>query len=139
MMGLAKTPELFKCGINYVGVTDLNLFATAHWSDYANSEFSKYGMKTMVGDLEGNRKRLETTSPVEMAARIKSPVFMAYGEADRRVVPEHGTRMKAALEERGAKPLWMMVDGEGHGFREMKNQVSFYGAMEKFLAEHIGD
>jgi dipeptidyl aminopeptidase/acylaminoacyl peptidase len=139
MMGLAKTPELFKCGINYVGVTDLNLFATAHWSDFADSEFSKYGMKAMVGDLEGDQERLKTTSPVEMAARIKSPVFMAYGTADRRVVPEHGTRMKSALEERGAKPLWMMVDGEGHGFREMKNQVSFYGAVEKFLAEHIGD
>lgn len=139
MMGLAKTPELFKCGINYVGVTDLNLFATAHWSDFANSEFVKYGMKAMVGDLEGDLERLKTTSPVEMAARITSPVFMAYGAADRRVVPEHGTRMKAALEKRGAKPLWMMVDGEGHGFREMKNQASFYGAMEKFLAEHIGD
>lgn len=139
MMGLAKTPELFKCGINYVGVTDLNLFATAYWADYADSEFTKYGMKAMVGDLEGDKERLKTTSPVEMAARIKSPVLMAYGAADRRVVPEHGTRMKAALEERGAKPLWMMIDGEGHGFREMKNQVSFYGAVEKFLAEHIGD
>jgi dipeptidyl aminopeptidase/acylaminoacyl peptidase len=139
MMGLAKTPELFKCGINYVGVTDLNLFATAYWADYAESEFPKYGMKAMVGDLEGDQERLKTTSPVEMAARIKSPVFMAYGAADRRVVPEHGTRMKSALEERGSKPLWMMVDGEGHGFREMKNQVSLYGAMEKFLAEHIGE
>jgi dipeptidyl aminopeptidase/acylaminoacyl peptidase len=138
MMGLAKTPELFKCGINYVGVTDLNLFATAYWADYAESEFLKYGMKTMVGDLEGDKERLRTTSPVEMAARIKAPVLMAYGSADRRVVPEHGTRMKSALEQRGARPLWMMVDGEGHGFREMKNQVSFYGAVEKFLAEHIG-
>ncbi|HET7729635.1 MAG TPA: S9 family peptidase [Usitatibacter sp.] len=138
MMGLAKTPELFKCGINYVGVTDLNLFATAWWADYAESEFPKYGMKAMVGDLEGDKERLKTTSPVEMAARIKAPVLMAYGSADRRVVPEHGTRMKSALEERGAKPLWMMVDGEGHGFREMQNQVLFYGAMEKFLAEHIG-
>lgn len=139
MMGLAKTPELFKCGINYVGVTDLNLFATAYWSDLADSEFTKYGLKAMVGDVEGDEELLKTTSPVRMAARIKSPVFMAYGAADRRVVPEHGTRMKAALEERGAKPLWMMVDGEGHGFREMKNQLSLYGAMEKFLAEHIGD
>lgn len=138
MMGLAKTPELFKCGINYVGVTDLNLFATAHWADYAESEFTKYGMKAMVGDLEGDQERLKTTSPIEMAARIKAPVFMAYGAADRRVVPEHGTRMKAALEKVGAKPLWMMVDGEGHGFREMKNQVSLYGEMAKFLAEHIG-
>ena len=138
MMGLAKTPELFKCGINYVGVTDLNLFATATWSDFAYSEFLKYGMKDMVGDLSGDTQRLKTTSPVEMADRIKAPVLMAYGASDVRVVPEHGTRMKSALERLGKKPQWMMVDGEGHGFREMKNQERFYGAMEKFLDENIG-
>ena len=69
---------------------------------------------------------------------IASVVLMAYGASDVRVVPEHGTRMKAALERLGKKPQWMMVDGEGHGFREMKNQVLFYGAMEKFLDENIG-
>ena len=138
MMGLAKTPDLFKCGINYVGVTDLNLFATATWSDFAYSEFLQYGMKDMVGDLTGDTQRLKTTSPVEMADRIKAPVLMAYGASDVRVVPEHGTRMKAALERLGKKPQWMMVDGEGHGFREMKNQVLFYGAMERFLDENIG-
>ncbi len=138
MMGLAKTPELFKCGINYVGVTDLNLFATATWSDFAYSEFLKYGMKDMVGDLSGDTARLKTTSPVEMADRITAPVMMAYGSSDVRVVPEHGTRMKAALERLGKKPQWMMADGEGHGFRDMKNQVMFYGAMEKFLDQNIG-
>ena len=138
MMGLAKTPDLFKCGINYVGVTDLNLFATATWSDFAYSEFLAYGMKEMIGDLSGDTQRLKTTSPVEMADRIKAPVLMAYGSSDVRVVPEHGTRMKAALERLGKKPQWMMVDGEGHGFREMKNKVMFYGAMEKFLDENIG-
>ncbi len=138
MMGLAKTPDLYKCGINYVGVTDLNLFATATWSDFAYSEFLKYGMKDMVGDLTGDTERLRNTSPVLMAERIKAPVLMAYGSSDVRVVPEHGTRMKSALERAGKKPQWMMVDGEGHGFRDMKNQVMFYGAMEKFLAENIG-
>ena len=138
MMGLAKTPDLYRCGINYVGVTDLNLFATATWSDFAYSEFLSYGIKDMIGDLTGDLERLRTTSPVEMANRIKAPVLMAYGTADRRVVPEHGTRMKAALEKAGRTPEWMMVAGEGHGFREMKNQERFYGAMEKFLAENIG-
>ncbi|HEX7466918.1 MAG TPA: prolyl oligopeptidase family serine peptidase, partial [Usitatibacter sp.] len=83
-------------------------------------------------------ERLRNTSPVEMAARIKAPVFMAYGGADVRVVPEHGTRMKAALEKAGQHPQWMLADGEGHGYREMKNEVMFYSAMEKFLAENIG-
>jgi acetyl esterase/lipase len=138
MMGLAKTPDLFKCGINYVGVTDLNLFATATWSDFANSDFLKFGIREMVGDLTNDKERLKTTSPVEMASRIKAPVFMAYGGADVRVVPEHGTRMKAALEKAGQHPQWMLADGEGHGYREIKNEVMFYGAMEKFLAENIG-
>ena len=138
MMGLAKTPDLFKCGINYVGVTDLNLFGTATWSDFAYSDFLKFGMKDMVGDLAGDTERLRNTSPVLMADRIKAPVLMAYGSSDVRVVPEHGTRMKSALERAGKKAQWMMVEGEGHGFRDMKNQVMFYGAMEKFLDENIG-
>jgi dipeptidyl aminopeptidase/acylaminoacyl peptidase len=138
MMGLAKTPDLYKCGINYVGVTDLKLFSSATWSDIAYSEFQKYGMKDMIGDIQGDTERLKNTSPVEMAARIKAPVFMAYGAADVRVVPEHGTRMKAALERVGQHPQWMIADGEGHGYSDPANQVMFYGAMEKFLDENIG-
>jgi dipeptidyl aminopeptidase/acylaminoacyl peptidase len=138
MMGLAKEPQLFKCGINYVGVTDLDLFLSATWSDFAYSEFLKYQMKDMFGDASRDRERLKATSPVELASRITAPVLMAYGAQDVRVVPEHGTRMKAALERQGRPPEWMMVEGEGHGFREPKNQVMFYGAMEKFLERNIG-
>lgn len=138
MMGLAKEPQLFKCGINYVGVTDLDLFLSATWSDFAYSDFLKYRMKDMFGDASSDREQLKATSPVELASRITAPVLMAYGAQDVRVVPEHGTRMKAALERQGRTPEWMMVEGEGHGFREPKNQAMFYGAMEKFLERNIG-
>ncbi|MDQ3027647.1 MAG: S9 family peptidase [Pseudomonadota bacterium] len=138
MMGLAKTPELYRCGINYVGVTDVNLFLTATWADYAQSDFIKYSVKEMVGDTSKDSERLKATSPVELAARIKAPVLMAYGAADDRVPIAHGQRMRSALERNGATPVWMVADGEGHGFREMKNQKMFYEAMEKFLAEHLG-
>ena len=138
MMGLAKDPDLYQCGINYLGVTDMNLFLTATWADYAQSEWMKYGVKDMVGDAAKDAEMLRANSPVVQAARIKAPVLMAYGTADDRVPIEHGTRMRAAMERNGAKPLWMVGEGEGHGFREMKNQKMFYEAMEKFLAEHIG-
>ena len=138
MMGLAKTPELYRCGVNYVGVTDVNLFLTATWADYAQSEFIRYSVQEMVGDASKDADRLKATSPVELASRIKVPVMMAYGAADRRVPIEHGTRMKAALESAGNKPaIWIVADGEGHGFREMANQKMFYEAMEKFLAENL--
>jgi dipeptidyl aminopeptidase/acylaminoacyl peptidase len=138
MMGLVKEPALFKCGINYVGVTDLELFLNATWSDFANSDFLDYEMKDMFGDASRDRERLRATSPALHAERIQAPVLMAYGSSDVRVVPEHGTRMKAALDRAGKKVEWMMVEGEGHGFREMKNQELFYGAMERFLERNLG-
>jgi dipeptidyl aminopeptidase/acylaminoacyl peptidase len=137
MMGLAKDPDLYRCGINYVGVTDINLFLTATWADYAESDWIKYGVKTMVGDADKDAERLKATSPVELAARIKAPVLMAYGAADRRVPIEHGTRMRAAMQRVGKEPIWMVADGEGHGFREMKSQKAFYEAMAKFLEENL--
>jgi dipeptidyl aminopeptidase/acylaminoacyl peptidase len=138
MMGLAKTPELYKCGIDYAGVTDLALFASATWADFSFSTNLDYGMKTMMGDILADPARLKATSPVELASRIKVPVLMAYGSSDVRVIPEHGFRMKAALERNGNPPQWMFIEGEGHGFRDSKNVAAFYGAMEKFLDTNIG-
>lgn len=138
MMGVIKTPDLFKCGINYVGVTDLDLFVTATWSDFAYLPGLDHEMKDMFGDTVKDAAQLKATSPVLLASRIKVPVMMAYGAADVRVVPEHGTRMKAAMESVGQHPVWMIVEGEGHGYRQMENQVMFYGAMEKFLDKYIG-
>jgi dipeptidyl aminopeptidase/acylaminoacyl peptidase len=138
MMGVIKTPDLYKCGINYVGVTDLDLFLTATWSDFAYSPGLDHEMKDMFGDSAKDAAQLRATSPVLLASRIKVPVMMAYGAADVRVIPEHGMRMRAAMERVGQHPEWMIVEGEGHGYRQIENQVMFYGAMEKFLDKYIG-
>jgi dipeptidyl aminopeptidase/acylaminoacyl peptidase len=137
MMGLAKTPDLYRCGVDYVGVTDIPLFLTMTWADYSLSDFVDYDAKTMVGDPDRDAKRLRETSPVMLADRIKAPVLMAYGGSDARVPIEHGTRMKAALEKAGVKFQWMVMDGEGHGFRDPANQKAFYEAVEKFFAANL--
>ena len=102
MIGLAKDPDVYKCGINYVGVTDLDLFTSATWSDFAYSEWLQHEVKEMFGDMSTERERLMAVSPVEHAGKIKAAVLMAYGAADVRVVPEHGTRMRSAV--RGKRP-----------------------------------
>jgi dipeptidyl aminopeptidase/acylaminoacyl peptidase len=139
LMGLAKDPDLYRCGIDYVGVADLPLLYTASWSDTYYSEFAQYSLTSRIGDLDKDIDRIKAVSPVELASRIKAPLLMAYGTSDVRVVPQHGTRMKDALERFGAKPEWMLVTGEGHGFRDLENQKAFYGAMEKFLERYIGE
>jgi dipeptidyl aminopeptidase/acylaminoacyl peptidase len=137
MMGLAKSPGLYRCGINYVGVTDLPLLLTETWSDSSRSDYMDYLAPKLIGDVDKDAKQLRDTSPVNLASRIKVPVLMAYGAADVRVTIEHGTRMKDALDRAGVKNQWMVMTGEGHGFRELDNQKAFYGAMEKFLADNM--
>lgn len=138
LMGLAKTPELYKCGIDYVGVTDISLHFDVTWSDFANSDYINYDAKTLLGDPDKDREQWKVVSPVNQAAKIQAPVLMAYGASDRRVPLIHGEQMKAALEKNNKKYIWMVMAGEGHGFRNPENQVKFYGAVEQFLKENIG-
>jgi dipeptidyl aminopeptidase/acylaminoacyl peptidase len=137
LMGLARTPDLYRCGIDYVGVTDLPLLLTATWSDFAYSDYLQYLAPRLIGDVDKDAKRLRDTSPVNLASRIKVPVLMAYGASDVRVPIEHGERMKSALERAGVKYEWMVMTGEGHGFQQLENQKAFYGAMEKFLSVNM--
>ena len=138
MMGITRDADVFKCAVNYVGVTDLGLLLNASWSDTFNSDFARASYRRRIGVPGKDDQRLKDTSPVNLASRIKGPVLMAYGGADVRVVPEHGVRMRSAMEAVGQKPQWIIVDDEGHGYRKLENQVMFYGAMEKFLEKNIG-
>ena len=73
MMGLARDPARWKCGINYVGVTDIQLMYDVTWSDYAYSSFLEFSAKDMMGDPVVDAAQLKATSPIEQADRIKSP------------------------------------------------------------------
>ena len=138
MMGITRDADVFKCAVNYVGVTDLELLMTASWSDTFNSDSARHAWRRGIGEVGKEDKRIHDTSPVNLASRIKGPVLMAYGGSDVRVVPEHGTRMRDAMLRVGQTPQWILVDDEGHGFRKLENQVMFSGAMEKFLEKNIG-
>ena len=138
LMGLVKTPELYKCGIDYLGVTDISLNFDVSWTDFAYSDYINYDAKTFMGDPDKDRALWKTVSPVEQAAKVQAPVLMAYGAQDRRVPLIHGQQMKTALDKYEKKYQWMVMAGEGHGFRDPENQAKFYGAVEKFLKENIG-
>lgn len=137
MQALVKAPELFQCGVNYVGITDLQLFHSVTWSDSSDSDFSKYLFPVMVGDPERDKAQLRATSPAQNADKIRAPVFMAYGGEDRRVPLIHGERMRDALERQGKPVEWMVKTDEGHGYAKLENRVEFYTRMEAFLRKSL--
>jgi dipeptidyl aminopeptidase/acylaminoacyl peptidase len=136
MMGAVTQGDLFKCAINWVGVTDIGLMSSIHWSDLSE-EWKQYGMKQLVADPDTDAEQMKKTSPLQRASEIRMPLLMAYGGEDHRVPLKHGTDMKAAL--RADQPLeWVVYPEEGHGWFELKTNEDFWGRVERFLGHHIG-
>jgi dipeptidyl aminopeptidase/acylaminoacyl peptidase len=135
LAGLAFTPDLYACGVDYVGIS--NIFSMLqsippYWKPYLEM------MYEMIGHPEQDRELLVRTSPVYHADEIKAPLFVAQGANDPRVPKAESDQIVGALRKRGIDVLYMVKENEGHGFANEENRFDFYGAMEKFLAKHLG-
>ena len=139
LMGLVRDPELFACGVEWVGVTDpINMFKRST-TDIA-SVYQEYDLRLTIGDPEKDAQMFAENSPVRQADKLKQPLLMAYGAEDRRVAVQQGIEMKKALEAAGYQGLeWVVYPNEGHGWRSLETNKDFWGRVERFLARHIGD
>ncbi|WP_211474841.1 alpha/beta hydrolase family protein [Collimonas humicola] len=137
LMGLINDPGLYRCGFEWVGVTDINLMYDVSWNDTSN-EYMKYGLPLLVGDQDKDAAQLKATSPLANAARIKQPMLLAYGGSDARVPLVHGTKFRDAVKATNSNVEWVEYPEEGHGWRLEKNNVDFWTRVEKFLDKNIG-
>ena len=136
LMGLIRNPELFRCGVDYFGVTDINLMYSITWSDFSD-QYQRYGMPRMVGDQKADAAQLAATSPIRLASRVTQPLLMAYGGADRRVPIDHGTQFRNAVRETNKQVDWVVYSEEGHGFRLPANEIDFWTRVDKFLDQNL--
>jgi dipeptidyl aminopeptidase/acylaminoacyl peptidase len=138
LMGLIKDPALYRCGVAWVGVSDINLLfdISTRWSD-ASETWKQYGMPVLVGDPEKDAEQLAATSPLKQAARLKQPLLLAYGANDRRVPIAHGSRLRRALHDGNDQVEWIEYADEGHGWSKPQNRYDFWSRVEKFLARNL--
>ena len=134
LAGLAFTPELYACGVDYVGVSNIfTLLETLppYW------ELGRQMMYEMIGNPETEKELLKAASPLFHADKIKAPLFIAQGANDPRVKKSESDQIVEALKNRGIDVPYMVKDNEGHGFSNEENKFEFYEAMEKFLKQHL--
>lgn len=137
LMGLARDAALYRCGVNWVGVTDINLMYSVDWSDVSDA-WKLHGMPRLVGDPVKDAAQLKATSPIENAARIRAPLLMAYGDKDMRVPIVHGEKFRDAVKIHNPAVEWVVYDREGHGWRKLETRIDFWTRVERFLERNIG-
>jgi len=135
LAGLAFTPNLYACGVDYVGVSNIFSWLKAvppYWKPFLEMVYE------MVGNPEKDKELLKSASPLFHVDKIKAPLFIAQGANDIRVPKAESDQMAEALKKRGLDVPYMVKDNEGHGFLNEENRFDFYREMEKFLGKHLG-
>ena len=134
LMGLAQTPELYRCGISLAGVTDWTAIIKQGRDNFPADYVA---VENQIGHLERDAEELRAVSPVNLADKITAPLFIEHGKDDPVVPYEQATAMTAALD-RAKKPYEFVAKGnELHGLANAKNRAEFFTRIEQFLAKHL--
>ncbi len=135
LAGLTFTPDLYACGIDYVGVSSIFSWMKAippYWKPYQEMIYE------MVGHPEKDKELLKAVSPLFHVDKIKVPLLVVQGANDPRVPKAESDQLVEALKKRGIDVPYMVKDNEGHGFGNEENRFDFYRAMEGFFGKHLG-
>ncbi len=136
LMGLIKTPDLYSCGVDYVGVSNIFTFFDSfpeYWKPY------KEMVKQIWYDLDNpeEAKIAKEVSPVFQIDKIKKPLFVVQGANDPRVNINESDQIVKALRGKGFEVPYMVKYDEGHGFGKEPNRLEFYKSMLGFFAENF--
>src|SRR5690606_22020525 len=110
LAGLTFTPDLYACGVDYVGVSNMFTFMNTvppYWEAWRKQ------MYEMVGDPKNDSLLLREASPVFFVDRIKAPLFIAQGATDPRVNKAESDQIVEALKARGVEVQYLVKDNEG--------------------------
>ncbi len=134
LMGLVKTPELYACGVDYVGVSNIETFFASfpeYWKPY------KEMVKEIWYDLDNpeEAKIAREVSPFYQIDKIKKPLFVVQGANDPRVNINESDQIVKALRAKGFEVPYMVKYNEGHGYHREENRMDFYSAMLGFFAK----
>lgn len=139
LVGVTFTPDVFAAAIDYVGISSLANFMRT-LPEIARPHLAN-NWHLFVGDpgIPEQEADMLARSPITRADQIRTPLLVIQGANDSRVVQAESDNLVEALRARGVDVEYMVKDDEGHGFLNPDNVIDMYRAVDRFLAEHLGD
>ena len=133
---LVKTPDLYTCGVDYVGVSNLFTFVNsfpAYWKPFMAQFYEQWYDETN----EEEKKLMEEVSPALHVDKITKPLFVVQGANDPRVNINESDQIVSKLRDRDVDVPYMVKYNEGHGFGHEENRIELYQSMMGFFAKHL--
>lgn len=134
LMSAVREPELYRCTVGYVGVYSLPMM-------FQKGDIPQFksGRNFQNDILPAGDAAQQAASPAYQVERIKAPIMLVHGAKDQRVPIAQMEFLIDRLAAVGKKPEAVVVEEkEGHGFRDLENQVALYTQMQAFFDRHIG-
>jgi dipeptidyl aminopeptidase/acylaminoacyl peptidase len=137
LVGLTFTPDVFACGVDIVGPSNLNTLLSSippYWAPLLET-FAR-----RVGDprTDEGKKLLEERSPLSRVSAIARPLLIGQGANDPRVKQAESDQIVQAMKAKQLPVTYALFPDEGHGFQRPENRIAFFAVAETFLAQHLG-
>ncbi len=135
---LVKTPELYICGVDYVGVSNLFTFFKSfppYWKPFLGQVYEQWYDENSKEDQE----IMKQVSPALNVDKIVRPLFVVQGANDPRVNIDESDQVVKNLRDRGFDVPYMVKYNEGHGFGHEENRLELYKVMMGFFAKYLKD
>ena len=133
---LVKTPDLYTCGVDYVGVSNLFTFVKSfppYWRPYMAQFYEQWYDETNPEE----KAIMEEVSPALHVDKITKPLFVVQGANDPRVNINESDQIVSSMRARGVDVPYMVKYNEGHGFGHEENRIELYSSMMGFFAKHL--
>jgi dipeptidyl aminopeptidase/acylaminoacyl peptidase len=131
LTALAWSPDVFRCGIDIVGPSDLTTFMEsipAYWEPMRKMFWERVGK---------DAEFLKAQSPLYRVSSIHAPLMIVQGANDPRVKQRESDQMVEALKAQGNDVLYLVFEDEGHGMAHQENLQHFVEVAEQFLWRHM--
>ncbi|MEA2065520.1 MAG: S9 family peptidase [Thermotogota bacterium] len=137
LAGLTFFPELYTCGVDIVGPSNLETFLDtipAYWKPMFEM------LTNRVGDprTKEGKELLKKHSPLNYVDNIKAPLLIGQGANDPRVKKAESDQIAEVMKEKNIPVTYVLYPDEGHGFARPENRLSFFAVAEAFLAKFLG-
>ena len=137
LAGLAFTPEVFACGVDIVGPSNLETLLESippYWEPMVAQFHTRMGNPNTEDGLAMIKER----SPLYKAGEIVRPLLIAQGANDPRVKQAESDQIVDAMKEAGIPVTYLLYPDEGHGYAKPANNIAFSAVAENFLATNLG-